>query len=305
VQETASRFEVPAEEVSRALSEGAARLMRVRGQRIRPHLDDKVLTAWNGLMISAFAKGSRVLEEPRYLEAAQRAAGFIHKHLYRDGRLLRRWREGEAAIDGFLDDYAFFVAALLDLYEADFDSNWLAVADSLTKTMRNLFEDADEGGFFSTGEADETLVLRMKEDYDGAEPGGNSIAMLNLLRLARTLGREEYAESAMRGLRAFAPKMKAAPSGLPQMLVAYQFSLQVPRQIVLAGSERELLPFLDELRLRFLPEYTLLRAGGAQTAVPGLADKQPVEGRAAAYVCQDFACQLPTTDVSRFAELLQ
>jgi uncharacterized protein YyaL (SSP411 family) len=305
MEETAARFDVSVPDLSRAIDDATTILMRARAQRVRPHLDDKILTAWNGLMIGAFATGARVLNEPRYLEAAQRAARFILEHLYIDGSLLRRWREGEAAIGAFLDDYAFFSAGLLDLYEADFDGNWLIVAQQLTDKMRQLFEDTNEGGFFSTGEADTALVLRMKEDYDGAEPSGNSIAILNLLRLARITGQDDYSEAAARALRAFAPKLRTAPSGMPQMLVAYQYSLQPPRQIVLAGSQDGLSPFLAEVRMRFLPEYTLLWSGSAGLHVPGLKDKRPVDGRAAAYVCQNFACQLPATEASQFAELLQ
>jgi uncharacterized protein YyaL (SSP411 family) len=175
-------------------------LLAIRSKRVRPHLDDKILTAWNGLMISAFAKGAQVLDEPRYLEAAQRARVFILTRMYNAdlGMLRRRYRDGDAAIAGFLDDYAFFIGALLDLYEADFDPHHIETAIQLTGKMRELFEDQAEGAFFSTAAGDSNLVLRMKDDYDGAEPSGNAFALLDLLKLAHFTDRAEYRESAER-----------------------------------------------------------------------------------------------------------
>ncbi len=175
-------------------------LLAIRSQRVRPHLDDKILTAWNGLMISAFAKGAQILDEPRYLEAAQRAVMFILTRMFDEVavRLLRRYRDGEAAIPGFLDDYAFFIAALLDLYEADFDPLHIGTAIQLAAKMRELFEDPDDGAFFSTAAGDANLVLRMKDDYDGAEPSGNSAALVALLRLAHFTDRADFREAAER-----------------------------------------------------------------------------------------------------------
>ncbi|HYP13140.1 MAG TPA: thioredoxin domain-containing protein, partial [Bryobacteraceae bacterium] len=181
IEETAKKFNKSVDEMQAALSQASAQLLEVRGKRVRPHLDDKVLTAWNGLMISAFAKGARTLGEERYLDPARRAADFIAGTLYRDGVLLRRFRDGEAAIPGFLDDYSFFAQALLDLYESSFESRWLALAKAVTDKMVALFEDTAGGGFYSTAEGDTSLVMRIKEDYDGAEPSGNSVAIQVLL----------------------------------------------------------------------------------------------------------------------------
>jgi hypothetical protein len=184
-------------------------LLAIRSKRVRPHLDDKILTAWNGLMISAFAKAAQVLvhsghDEPRYLEAAQRATKFILTRMYdaASGVLMRRYRDGEAAIAGFLDDYAFFIGALLDLYEADFDPAHIETAMALMDKMRELFEDQAEGAFFSTAAGDSSLVMRMKDDYDGAEPSGNAVALLDLLRLAHFTDRADYREAADRTLQA-------------------------------------------------------------------------------------------------------
>ncbi|HWB98034.1 MAG TPA: thioredoxin domain-containing protein, partial [Bryobacteraceae bacterium] len=237
VEETAQHFEKPLEEVRTVLQRAEQILLEARSRRVRPHLDDKVLSAWNGLMISAFAKGGAILGEPRYVEAARRSAAFLENRMYQADRgvLLRRYRAGDAAIEGFLDDYAFFTQALLDLYEADFDPRHLSLAIRLTGRMRELFEDPALGAFFSTNAGDSSLVMRIKEDYDGAEPSGNSIAALNLLRLAQLTSREDFRESARKALEAFAPRLTASPVGVPQMLVAYAYQLARPKQIILAG----------------------------------------------------------------------
>ncbi len=191
VEETARHFSKTPEEMGHALAAAAEKLLAARRKRARPHLDDKVLTAWNGLMISAFAKGGAVLSEPRYSAAATRAAEFTLSRMYdaKSGVLLRRYRQGDAAIPGFLDDYALFTQALLDLYETEFDIRYLQTAVKLATKQSELFEDKEHGGFFSTAAGDASLLMRMKDDYDGAEPSGNSVAALNLLRLAQMTDR--------------------------------------------------------------------------------------------------------------------
>ena len=191
-------------------------------------------------MISALAKGGAVLEEPRYAAAARRAAEFLIAHLYQpeSGVLLRRYRDGDAAIPGFLDDYALFMQALLDLYEAQFDRRHLDLALRLTEKQRELFEDAAQGAFFSSAAGDSGLVLRVKEDYDGAEPSGNSVAFMNLLRLAEIANRQDLRASAERLLAAFAARLTAAPVALPYMLAACEFRMGQARQIVLVGEPR-------------------------------------------------------------------
>jgi uncharacterized protein YyaL (SSP411 family) len=277
-------------------------LLALRSKRIRPHLDDKILTAWNGLMISAFAKGAQVLEESRYLGAAQQAAEFVLTRMYdpASGVLLRRYRDGDAAIPGFLDDYAFFIGALLDLYEADFNPKHIEVAIQLTGNMRELFEDPIGGAFFSTAAGDSNLVLRMKDDYDGAEPSGNAVALLDLLKLAHFTDRPEYREAAERTLRALGSKMAQQAAAVPQMLVGLDYYLAPRREVVLAGEANE---FLRRLRARFLPHTIALHAGAP--FFPAAASMREVNGEPTAYVCQDYACQLPTSDLARLDELLQ
>lgn len=298
VADAARQFHASEEEIKETLTDATSKLLAARARRIRPHLDDKVLTAWNGLMISAFAKGGFVLQQPGYLQAAANAADFLLQTMYKDGILLRRWRQGDAAISGFLDDYAFFTQGLLDLYEAGFDDRYLHAAIELTARMRQLFEDRN-GGFFSTAEGDDSLVMRIKEDYDGAEPSGNSIATLVLVRLAHITQDQALAESADRSLRAFASRMADQPTTMPQMLVAFLRQISPPQQIVLAGEE--IGPLQEQIRRRFLPNHTLLRAG----SVPATGGMVPVKGKAAAYVCENFTCKLPVTDPSALDELLR
>ncbi|HVX67882.1 MAG TPA: thioredoxin domain-containing protein, partial [Bryobacteraceae bacterium] len=225
-QETAQQFGRPEAEVRETLEAVRARLLDARAARPRPHLDDKILTAWNGLMISALSKGAGVLADVRYLDAARRAAEFVLTRMYEagSGTLLRRFRDGEAAIPGFLDDYAFFVQGLLDLYQAGFNLAHLNAATELAAAMIARFEDAEGGGFFASPRGDESLVLRLKDDYDGAEPSGNSIAILDCLRLARIAASTALEGAAARALAAFASRLEAAPVALPRMLVALDYS---------------------------------------------------------------------------------
>ncbi len=280
--------------------EGAIpKLLEIRSRRPRPHLDDKILAAWNGLMISAFAKGARVLGEVRYEVAARRALDFIRRTLWRetDRTLLRRYRDGEAAVEGFLDDYAFLALALLDMYETTFDSADLRWAIQLTERAIELFEDRENGGFFSTGDAKSDLVLRLKDDYDGAEPSGNSGIALALLRLARITGREDFRKAAERALEAFGPQLRAGPSAAPQMLVALAFAIGRSKEIVLAGPGDSAM--LSAIHAKFLPDAVIMRGEDAPIAMP------TIEGNPTAYVCENYACKLPVTEAGALEELLQ
>lgn len=292
-------------EDSSSLRQSIRKLLEARSKRVRPHLDDKILTAWNGLMISAFAKGAQVLDEPRYAHAARKAADFVLRRMYEpeSRTLLRRYRDGDAAIPGFLDDYAFLVQALLDLYEMEFQAPDLEMAINLTGKMMQAFGDTENGGFFATPEGDPNLVLRMKDEYDGAEPSGNSIALLNLLRIAHMTGSPKYQQAADEALNGLASRISQQPVAVPQMLVALEYARSVKRQVVLAGDAGDpgLAAFLAELRSRFLPNTAVMLAG----QVPAMAEFRMLDGKATAYVCENFTCQLPTTEVAKFRELLQ
>jgi uncharacterized protein YyaL (SSP411 family) len=315
IEDTALHFDRPVEEIRQALDRAAETLLAARAKRPRPHLDDKVLTSWNGLMISAFAKGGAVLEDPQYANAARRAAEFLIARMYQPGTgiLLRRYREGDAAIPGFLDDYALFAQALLDLYEAQFDRRHLDLALQLTEKQRELFEDTARGAFYSSVEGDGELLLRVKEDYDGAEPSGNSVALGNLLRLAQIFNREDLRASAERLLAAFAPRLTALAVALPEMLARCEFRLGKEQQVIIVGSRdaEDTKALLGTLHARFVPNKIVLLVDSEESrtalsaGIPAVAEMQPVDGRASAYVCRDYACQMPVNTAERLAELIQ
>jgi len=287
--------DVPANE------QAIARLLEVRSRRPRPHLDDKILTAWNGMMISAFAKGAQILGDRRYANAASAARTFLFGTLWREGEdvLLRRYRDGDAAIEAFLDDYAALINALVDLYETAFDPADLTWATQLAERAVALFQDTEGGGFFSSPANQGDLVLRLKDDYDGAEPSGNSVMVLALLRLARITGKSDFRAAADRALEAFSGRMLAGGAGLPQMLVAQMFAMGKPMEIVLAGPRDRQAEMLAEIRKRFLPNAVVMQASEAPEAMPAIDD------RATAYVCENYACKLPVTEAVALAELLQ
>ena len=297
IEETAHHFEANPAQVESAMRAAEEKLMQARAKRTRPHLDDKILAAWNGLMISAFAKAGAVLGEDRYLEAARRAADFITaKMIDSEGRLHRRFRDGETAIPGFLDDYAAFVQGLLDLYEARFNPEDLKLAGKLATRMVDLFEDHEAGGFFSTSGNDPNLVMRIKDDYDGAEPSGNALAALDLLRLASITGNTAFRESAERALQAFAGKMSDQPAGLPQMLVAWEWASGKPAEVIFAGEQDDpgLKAMHSAVLRRFLPHRVLAMSQDTPTRFSA------VEGLATAYLCENFTCRLPQTNLAEF-----
>ncbi|MFA6497933.1 MAG: thioredoxin domain-containing protein, partial [Desulfurivibrionaceae bacterium] len=313
--ETAERFRIPEEELSRLLERSRQKLHAVREQRPRPHLDDKIITSWNGHMISALARASQVLGEKRYLVAAERAANFIRTKLYNpdSGMLFRRYRDQEGGLAGQLDDYAFLVNGLLDLYEASFDIAWLQLAIALTERQFALFGDEAQGGFFETSGNDRSVLVRLKADYDGAEPTGNSISALNLLRLAWITGNEEWLKQAGATINAFGGRLNDYPPILPQMLVAYDFQGSKPRQFVIVGKlgrpDTEIM--LAMIRKRFLPgKIVLLADGGAGQEFlaqyqPMLAELPLQQNKTTMYLCENFSCQLPTSDLAELAKRLE
>jgi hypothetical protein len=287
-----------------AMREAAQTLFERREKRPRPHLDDKILTSWNGLMISAFAKGAAILDHKPYAEAAGRAADFLLNTLRRpDGFLLRRYRESEAAIDGMLDDYAFFAQGLLDLYEATFEFRYLAAALAITEKQRELFED-ESGGFFASAQPDAVALMRIKDDYDGAEPSGNSISLSNLLRLARITGRSDLERSARGIVAALRLRAAESPFGLPQFLAACEFDLAPSREIVIAGTAGG--PMLRRLWKSFDPNRILLYAAPEIAGwQPATASMTAAPNETAVFLCENFTCQAPAGNEADLGQLLK
>jgi hypothetical protein len=291
------------------------RLFTVREQRVHPHKDDKVLTDWNGLMIAALARGARALGEKRCAEAAAGALSFIAERMTApDGRLLHRYRDGEASIRANLDDYAFLVWGCIELYEATFDLRFLGLALRLNRDQIAHFWDEAEGGFFFTPDDGEPLLVRQKDAYDGAVPSGNSVAMLNLLRLARMTGDAELEDRAARLGRALSGKVAQLPAGFTQLLCALSFALGPSHEVVLASvpGSADLQAMVEALSSRFLPETVVLvkhegaDAEGPQLSglAPFLKDFRAEGGKALAYVCSNNACALPVSSVDAMLRLL-
>ncbi len=314
ISDTAKRFQKSPAEVAKLLAESRAKLFAARSGRPRPHLDDKVLASWNGLMISALARASRALDDPSYLQAAQRSAEFILGKLYdpRAKRLLRRYRAGEARYEANLEDYAFLTMGLLDLYEASPDVRWLKLAIELTEGQNALLYDDKHGGFFDATGTDAMLLFRTKEGYDGAEPAGNSIATLNLLRLAQMTDNRKWREMADRTLALFSGRLNEFPQTAPQMLAALDYHLDKPKQIIIAGQrgKEDTEKMLRAAHAQYIPNKIILLAdGGAgqqflSQYLPFIETVKMRGGKATAHVCENYACKLPTSDLGVMAKLL-
>ena len=313
-EQTAQRFERTEDEITRIGERGKRLLLAAREKRPRPHLDDKVITAWNGLMISAFARASQVLDEDRYLQTARRAAEFVASELYdgESGTLQRRYRDGEARHPAHLEDYAFLTQGLLDLYEAGFERRWLEMAIRLTETQTESFWDEQAGGFFDTSGQDTSIVLRTRETHDGAEPSGSSIAANNLLRLSWILDRPQWRQQAEATIGSVAQPLTTAPVAMPQMLATVDFALDPPQQIVIVGSRDvpQTQAMLRAIHGRFLPAKIVLLLDDSE-GQEGLGQKaefyrslEQLDDRPTVYVCENYACRLPTTEVATLEAIL-
>src|SRR5919106_721827 len=283
------------------LDDWRRRLYEARAQRAWPGLDDKRLTSWNALMIAALADAGAVLERSDYLEAAGACADFVLRDLRDgDGRLLRTWKDGRAKLNGYLEDHAFLLEALLTLYEAGFEPRWFAEARSLADTMIERFGDEENGGFFETSSDHERLLARRKDLEDHPIPSGNASAAYGLLRLAALTGEHAYEQRAVSVLRLLHELAPKHPQAFGHLLQALDFHLSPVKEVALVGDE--LRPLERVVRNEFRPHLVL--AGGAPDGVPLLRDRTPVDGRPAAYVCEHFACKAPVTDPEELERLL-
>lgn len=279
-------------------------------------------------MISAYARAAQILDEPRYLEVANRAAKFLQTNLYDDKNkmLFRSYREGRGKVEGFADDYAFVIQGLIDLYEASFEVGWLKFALELQQTQDRLFYDEKAGGYFSTSGKDKSVVLRMKDDNDSAEPAASSVAALSLLRLGQFRNDQGQEERGHKTIEAFAATVNHYASAMPQLLVALDFGSGKPRQVVIAGvvagigdagpgsptpaTTDETRALLREVHRHFSPNKVLILADGGE-AQKFLAEKNEaigamsmVGGKPAAYVCENFTCKAPVTEIKALNALL-
>jgi uncharacterized protein YyaL (SSP411 family) len=292
-------------------------LFDVRAKRPRPHLDDKVLTSWNGMMIAAFARAARVLpgrpQAGAWLDAARAAAGFIRERLWRaeDGTLLRRWRDGDASIEGYAEDYASLVWGLLELFQADGDPAWLAWARELQTHQDARFWDEREGGWFSTTGRDPSVLLRLKEDYDGAEPAASSVSVMNLLTIAHLVDDDDARKKAARTLGRYGERAGRAARVIPMMLAGLSTWHAGATQIVVVGSGDEARALKAEIASHYLPfaHIVLVRPGETQATLaktlPFIGPMRELGGAATAYVCRDFACREPVSSADALAAQLR
>lgn len=309
IKKVAQDYSLSEEEVLYSLENARQALFAEREKRIHPHKDDKILTSWNGLMIAALAKGAQVLGNNTYLEAAEKAAAFILTQLRRgDGRLMARYREGDTAYLGYLDDYAFFIWGLLELYSASGKPQILQTALQLQEEQDRLFFDEESGGYYLTGSDAEELLFRPKESYDGALPSGNSITALNLLRLSRLTGTEQWERKAEQQLLDFRSVLEEHPSGYTAFLQAIQFALHPSQELILAGSlnSKELPKMQHIFFSSFRPFASVLyQEGSLSETVPWIKDYPLTPNQTTAYLCENFTCQKPVHQIEEFQTLLE
>ena len=296
-------------ELEAFLSDGKQKLFEAREKRIKPGLDDKILTSWNGIMIRGMAMGYQLTGKPEYLEACEKSAEFVLTTLSQEnGLLLRTYREGKSHLNAYLEDYSYFIAGLIALYEASFEPKWLTEAERLAHLMIDQFGDDAGDGFFFTGKSHETLIVQSKSAYDGATPSGASMAIHSLLRLAKHLDNPEFHDQAVETLLLYFHQMEGMPSGSGQLLCELAFLLSTPKEIAIVGrkGDAKTEAMLAALHSTYQPNkiVALSESADGQT-LPLLAGKTPVNDTATAYVCENYVCQAPTTDIEAFVELLR
>ncbi|WP_455675580.1 thioredoxin domain-containing protein, partial [Pradoshia sp.] len=287
-----------AEEVKRDLEKARQKLFAVREERIHPHKDDKILTAWNGLMVAGLAKAGRAFNHQEAIEAAKDAIGFIEKQLIVNGRVMVRYREGEVKQEGFIDDYAYLIWGYLELYEASVDISYLKRAKDLASEMIQLFWDEEHGGFYFYGTDNEELLIRPKEFYDGALPSGNSVAALQLVRLGRLTGDYKLEEKVEELFKVSGADVSHYPMGHTYMLMAYLTTQMKMKEAIVFGKDYKEDVFLAYLQKEFHPEVTYLAGTDAsvlQDAAPFTADYR-VLGERTYYICENFVCHAPETN---------
>jgi len=277
------------------------KMLAARAKRVRPYRDDKILTSWNGLMLGAFARAAIVLDEPRYRAAARKNFSFIRQHSWTAGKgktgpsLFHRWRDGQSDKVELLEDYAFLLAGVVELYQTTLEPEYLEFATDLAGAMLEKFFDSKNGGFWQSAAGSKNLILRLKDDYDGAEPSGNSVAVLSLLKLAAITGQRRFADAAEKTFGLFAERLQKLPQAVPFLLQALDFSLQEPARVVIAG-KHDSAKFQELLRAAhsvYQPNKIVI---GNTGAVDDFSKTLPARGEATAYICHDNTCQPPTDD---------
>ena len=308
IEQTAKHFSLKVDEVRSLISSAKKKLFEYRNKRPRPLCDDKVLTSWNGLMIGALARASRTLHNPSYSLAAVRAAEFIFSTIYNPEQkiLYRRYRDGEVKFEAHLEDYSFLAFGLLDLYQSTFDLRWLQWAEELTGKAITLFWDSAEGGFFDTSGKDNSILVRMKEAYDGAEPTGNSISAMNLLKLYELTNEQLLKEYLQKTLKHFCALLVQSPQVMPQLMAALEYFLSPPEHIVIVSDQLEnAMYFLSTILKDFAPNLNVVVITDSQRdffdrKLSFTKEMKMVDGKTTVYFCKNYTCELPTNNVEEF-----
>ncbi|HEY0007002.1 MAG TPA: thioredoxin domain-containing protein [Pyrinomonadaceae bacterium] len=310
LEEIAKSKGIAVESLRETIARGRQQLFEARERRIKPGRDEKQLTAWNGLMLASFAEASAILDRADYRNAARRNAEFVLDNLRRDGLLLRTYKDGQAKLNGYLEDYAFLADGLLALYEATGELRWLTEARDITERMIEEFWDTEEGGFFYTGKSHEELIIRSKDYFDNATPSGNNVAADALLRLAVLTAKEDYSRKAVNIFRLLQDSLKRYPSAFGRALCALDFHLASPKEIVIIGpfDKPETTAMRLEVWKRYLPNKVVAQSDEADEraaeVVPLLQDRKMIDGRATAYVCENYTCRQPATTPAELAQQL-
>ncbi|HEX9271704.1 MAG TPA: thioredoxin domain-containing protein [Candidatus Binatia bacterium] len=309
LEQASKFFRRDLKEIESLVSDAKRKLFQEREKRPKPFRDEKILTSWNGLMLSGFAEAIKISPHPSYLEATNRTVDFIFTKMFRDGHLLHTYKSGTAKILGYLDDYAFLAAGLLDLFEATVNRAHLDRALELAEIMLHEFWDEAGGGFFYTGRSHERLIAQSKPIFDGSIPSGNAVATQVLLRLYHYTGKEDYLKRAERILRAYYNAMENQPFGFAHMLAALDFYLQKPKEVVLVGDKKEpkTLELLTKIHSLYVPNMTLQLASpddSLEKVSPLLAGKKQFEGKTTVYVCHNFTCSRPVVEWDELKPLL-
>ena len=297
VDAAAKALKLDPDEIGATLRRGRQVLFEAREKRVKPHRDEKVLTAWNGLMLAAFAEAAAVLDNQAYLDIAKRNADFLLNELRRDGRLLRTWKAGTSKLDAYLEDYANLADGLLELFQISGDLKYLAEARALADAMIDRFWDKEDGGFYFTADDHEELIVRNKDFTDNATPSGNSVAADVMLKLVKITGEESYERHATKVLTIAAGPARRYPQGFGRALAAMEFALMSTREIVLVDDNAGSLA--REVWSRFIPNKVVLQTDAdhrIETDLPLLEGRSPIDGKATAYVCENFVCNRPVTD---------
>jgi uncharacterized protein YyaL (SSP411 family) len=308
-QTVAEELGVSVEELSEAVERGRQHLFEAREKRIKPARDEKVITAWNGLMLESFAEAATVLEREDFREIAEKSAQFTLEHLTADGLLQHVYKDGRAKHAGFLDDYAFAVSGLITLFETTGKLRWLEEALRLAEKMIEEFWDEEEGGFFYTGSSGEKLIVRQKDYFDNATPSGNSVAAESLLRLSTLTGNEDYKRKAVNVLRLVRDAVERYPSAFGYALGAFDFYLSTPKEIVVVTTDDDdARPLAREIWRRYIPNKVVVQSTEnderAAEFIPLLQGKGATGARATAYVCENYACRQPVNTPEELASQL-